>query len=310
MKFPWPFGKENKPQRESTDAPLLEKLRDAVTHGNGEEFARLCNMYREEIVRQFPSWLTVPPQYRQDREAAMAFAAPVLRTAEYFQQQGDPRLMERLTLGANNPVNRWRGALAAANQLGNAGKYDQAIQALEAILKEMKGVTGTGIDDLRPKTNGALGNAYYFKGNTSLARQYIEAALAECRQIGDAEGVRVYSENLELVVLSSAATDEETVRMRAEIVKAQKLSDEGWYELSNQTLMALLHPAREESRYKSKICGLAGLNYFRLNDREKAEHYTKVALDECRRAQDAEGVRIYGANLDCIVRQHGDNGHG
>jgi hypothetical protein len=201
---------------------------------------------------------------------------------------------------------RWGPILASANQLVNSGGYNEAVQLLEGILNEMDGLSGPVIEDLRPKANGLLGIAQFRKGNLGPARRFTEKALAECREIGDAEGIRIYTEHLQIITLASglAAADDSVMEIRARIVEAQKLSDEGWHDTSNEVLMGILDRAEEGAglEYRGKIYGLLGLNWFRLSDKEKAQHYTELALAECTSTSDEEGVRIYGVNLDLIRR--------
>ncbi|HMD85345.1 MAG TPA: hypothetical protein VKO18_11685 [Terriglobia bacterium] len=203
-------------------------------------------------------------------------------------------------------VRRWGPILASANQVVESGGYDEAVQLLEGILNEMEGVSGPLIEDLRPKANGLLGIAQFRKGNLVLARRFTEKALAECREIGDAEGIRIYAEHLEIITLSSglSAADESVMEIRARIVEAQKLSDEGWHDTSNEVLMGILDKVKEGAglKYRGKIYGLLGLNWFRLSDKEKAQHYTELALAECTSKSDEEGVRIYRVNLGLIRR--------
>jgi len=203
-------------------------------------------------------------------------------------------------------VQRWGPILASANQLVDSGGYDEAVQLLEGILNEMEGVSGPIVEDLRPKATGLLGIAQFRKGNLGPARRFTREALAECRKIGDAEGIRIYTEHLEIIALSSglAAADESVMEIRARIVEAQKLSDEGWHDTSNEVLMGILGTVEEEAdlEYRGKIYGLLGLNWFRLSDTEKAQRYTELALAECTSKSDEEGVRIYSVNLGLIRR--------
>jgi tetratricopeptide (TPR) repeat protein len=203
-------------------------------------------------------------------------------------------------------VQRWGPIFGSANQLVESGYYDEAVPLLEGILKEMAEISGPIVEDLRPKANGLLGIAHFRKGNLGLARRFTEKALAECREIGDAAGIRIYTEHLEIIALSSglAAAEVHVIEIRARIVEAQKLSDEGWHDTSNEVLMGILNTVDEgaELEYRGKIYGLLGLNWFRLSDREKAQRYTELALAACTSKSDEEGVRIYSVNLGVIRR--------
>jgi len=182
--------------------------------------------------------------------------------------------------------------------------YDDALGSLEGILKGMEGSFGPVIDDLRPKVNGLIGILHFRKGNIRQARLSTEEALRECRRTGDQDGVRIYTEHLRLISVSEGLLGQNSavMQVRRQIVDAQKLSDEGSYATSNRALMGMLDSAEQDalSEYRSKIFGLLGLNWYRLYDKEKAQHYTEMAVAACERTSDVEGLRIYSSNLNLI----------
>jgi hypothetical protein len=118
-------------------------------------------------------------------------------------------------------VQRWGPILDSANHLVDSGSYDEAVQLLKGILNEMEGVSGPIVEDLRPKANGLLGIVQFRKGNLGPARRLTEEALAECRKIGDAEGIRIYTEHLEIIALSSGPTAAEDRVMEIRASSAQ-----------------------------------------------------------------------------------------
>jgi hypothetical protein len=67
------------------------------------------------------------------------------------------------------------------------------------MLERAKGVTGSGVDRLLPRTYGLLGTSYYGAGNTTAARNYTVQAQEYCQRIGDEEGVKTYTSNLRTV---------------------------------------------------------------------------------------------------------------
>jgi hypothetical protein len=152
--------------------------------------------------------------------------------------------------------------------------------------------------------NGLIGILHFRKGNIRQARLSTEEALRECRRTGDQGGVRIYTEHLRLISLSEGPRGQNSavMQVRRQIVGAQKFSDEGWYATSNRALMGMLESAEQDalSEYRSKIFGLLGLNWYRLCDKEKAQHYTELAVAECKCTSDVEGLRIYGSNLNLI----------
>jgi tetratricopeptide (TPR) repeat protein len=165
------------------------------------------------------------------------------------------------------------------------------------------------VDDYRPKVFGLVGSNFFKLGDRDQALKYTELALNECKRSGDAEGVRVYTENLR--VLSAAifaeSADQESVRLRrirSAIARAQDLSDSARFDLSSSVLDEVLNDIGADknaaAEYRGKVYGLLGLNSYRLGQIESARSYTEKALEECDTTSDVEGIRVYTANLRTI----------
>jgi hypothetical protein len=62
-------------------------------------------------------------------------------------------------------------------------------------------------------------------------------------------------------------------------------------------------------QYRPKVYGLLGTNYFWLRDLSNARKYTLLALEDCRRTGDEEGVRTYTENMALFSSgsDHGDS---
>jgi len=113
---------------------------------------------------------------------------------------GDGSLMAQLQgQPQKNVVASWQNAFLAAQADVDAGNVSAAIRVLEQTLEEAKGLTGTAVDHLLPKTFGLLGTSYYRAGNKEMARAFTLKAREYCVRIGDEEGIEVYTRNLSTI---------------------------------------------------------------------------------------------------------------
>jgi tetratricopeptide (TPR) repeat protein len=294
-----------------TPDALIAELRGAVKTNDGATFERLCNEHYADILEHLGSWLTVPEAIRSDAAAVERFVRVLSVLAESFQAAGYPQLMDKLTGSSDNPIPRWRNTRAAAQQRIAEGRFSQAIAILKELLHELDEASGSRVDDLRPKAYALLGQAHVGCGNFELGRHFTQLALDECRRLGDQEGVRIYTGQLRVIAgvaagESSSDENEPSSVVRANIARAQRVSDEAEFADSNEILLKLLADKdRTEAveEYRGKIHGLLGLNFSRLGDRDQARSHTEQALEHCKRSDDAEGVRIYSANLEAIGKQ-------
>jgi tetratricopeptide (TPR) repeat protein len=200
---------------------------------------------------------------------------------------------------------------AEAQRLNEAGEFAASSAELHTLLASLQGTTGTGADDIQAKVFGLLGTNAIHLGIIPEALRYTEEALQRCVASGDREGVWIYTENLETILVAKEVSDDTTIgeqltHARERIAFAQDLSDAGRYPASNDVLNELLDEVTNNhtagSRYLGKLYGLLGLNYFRLGDLSAARRFTVQALAESRQRQDIVGDRIYSANLKAISK--------
>lgn len=83
---------------------------------------------------------------------------------------------------------------------------------------------------------------------------------------------------------------------------------------AHRDAIAILGPVLDEmtrckgtaiDAYRAKMLGLLGTAHFRLGEITHATQCMRAALEECRRTNDAEGIRIYEGNLAHIARAQG-----
>ena len=185
------------PRGPDTPAAVWAALRSAAARGDGRRLAALCGAHRDVIGDHFAAWRVVPEADRGDRARAEAYVHALMTVAGYFERSGDPSLMRALVgTPEENPLLTWPDDLDKAERWLADGDAGAAVGLLERRLKTHEHHTGTGVDRFRPVTHGLLGKAYHALGDAPAAVNHTETALRLCRETGDADGVRVYTENL------------------------------------------------------------------------------------------------------------------
>lgn len=106
----------------------------------------------------------------------------------------------------------------------------------------------------------------------------------------------------DLMYQLSGGEDNPIERSAAAFAKAEKLVDAGQYE----SALGLLQPCVPEVQKASgrfvdemrpKIYGLMGKALFAGGNTKESKKFMQMALDDCRRVGDEEGVRVYSSNL-------------
>ncbi len=181
---------------------LLEQLIALVHRGDDEGLQRLCLENRSLIEREFRSWKTVPPAWREDRDTLDRYVTGLLGIARFFADGlGRPELLDHLMgrdrpEGESSPLERWHEGLEAAQKSLDDGQHREAATLLQNIVDETDGVRGSWVDEYLPVTLGMLGGAYFNAGLVERASEPTSRALAMCREMGDEEGIVAYLTNL------------------------------------------------------------------------------------------------------------------
>ncbi|RYE42527.1 MAG: hypothetical protein EOP24_32340 [Hyphomicrobiales bacterium] len=273
----------------------MSDLRETLFAASPDLLAALCERHCEEIVGQFPRWTVLPEPLRRDREAAKRWVAALIRIGEQLERLDEPRPMAWLHgEGRDDPVAQWHAALAQADELSSAGRSEEAVSILRPVLASLEQSTGPVVDDLLAKARGKLAVALLALGDVAGARIFTRDALEACVATGDLYGMWVYHDNLD--ILDAVTADEPLTMLRAQLAEAQDLSDTGHYAAA-QAILAELADRDDVDRYRGKLCGLIGLNLYRLGEVDGARAWTQSALQVCRDTEDMHGVTIYTENL-------------
>ncbi len=228
----------------------------------------------------------------------------------------DGSLRDQLpVLNTNNPIAQWEHRLVHAQSLSETGDYEGSNTVIDAILAAMEGVTSSAITNLRPKILGSRGyNALYLKAYAA-ALDFNTQAYNASVVAGDNEGMLAYYDNLmSLRVIDALATDPSRAQLalevRRRIARAQHSADGGRYQASVEVLLQALAdvpnagvPNVDDVLIQPllpKLHGLLGFCEFKLGNRERAREHTALALKQSEIVGDADGIRIYAANLSTI----------
>jgi tetratricopeptide (TPR) repeat protein len=237
-----------------------------------------------------------------------------LAIAQVFEAAGEPALIKRLVgEDETNPIAQWNRRLRHAQALSEAGEYTDSNRQLEKILSEMEGFTGSAVVNLRPKVLGSLGFNALHEQDYAAALDYTTKAYEACQIGKDEEGLITYYENLmSLRTIQALDTDPERGQLlldvRRLIARAQDSADAGRYQASIHLLsqaLSVIQKQNENEPFRAllpKIYGLFGFNEYKLGNTAEAREHTALALKEAETAGDADGVRIYSANLAVIDR--------
>jgi hypothetical protein len=287
---------------------LRDRLISVALSGNKNSLVQLCAEQAITIVREFPNWRR-RPELRFDQQAARAFGAGLLGVARCMEALGHPEPMQLLcSYDGDNPIRRWESGMAESESLEEVGDLEAAYRVLLGIAKEMEGACGSAVDEYFAKVLGRMGTQRFEMGDLEGAVDFTTRALDECRRTGDAQGIGVYSENLQMLqLLTQRSVQGADLDTRATIASAQALSDEGQYDASNELLDELMRHGvaifdSDLAPLLGKIHGLRGLNFYHLGELDQAREATAVALHACEDSGDKLGVWVYQENLRSIER--------
>ena len=175
---------------------LREALIAALKAQHHDVMAQIVHTHVEAIRESFPDWRKmVPEEIKQNPEALQDYAQMLFAIATMFERSGDGSLMALLTAG--NPMEQWDKDLTAARALIADHRAPDAVPLLQAILSALETVSGSAVQNYRPKVLGTLGIALAEIGDKREAVKVTKEALLLCQSAGDDEGIRVYTHNLD-----------------------------------------------------------------------------------------------------------------
>lgn len=178
---------------------LRDALLGAAARKDYATFGALYKAHEQRIREEFCTWLSCPPGIATDQAAIQQYVEGLSFVARVFQQAGDEALMNALMRPGDNPIEEWKRNRETAKRLLDEGRAAEAAALLERTLALVQKGFGSAVDDFRPRLLGDLGIVRWRLGDQAGGAEATRRALAMCEAAGDAEGVRTYASNLEVV---------------------------------------------------------------------------------------------------------------
>lgn len=193
------FGKGKDNAKDDDGGPvdpddLRTRLFAAAAAGDLRRVEQLSRAHRDLVVANFPAWQKIPEPLRADPPALQNYGRGLVTVAQLFAERlGDVSLLQRL-IGPpqDNPLVRWQDRLGKAQALIEELNYAQAKSLLTDLLADVRGLQGSGVDNLLPITLGRLAECHFHLGEAEQSVPLFEQALAHCERTGDLEGVQAY----------------------------------------------------------------------------------------------------------------------
>jgi tetratricopeptide (TPR) repeat protein len=214
-----------------------------------------------------------------------------------------------MLIGESSDEEVWKTlerGLSRAEEFHATGRFREELSVLSELVASFSRAPGSWNERIRAKLFASVATAHLELGELDEAYRSTQRALDECVNSGDTEGIYVYRKNLEFIDSKRLVASHDPEFMRR-LIEAQRLSDSGQFDVSNERLQELLRHATEnpDHRLLGKIWGLMGFNLFKSHDTLGARAFTAKALDACRSSKDAHGITIYEFNLAFIDKNIG-----
>jgi tetratricopeptide (TPR) repeat protein len=158
---------------------LRNALFSAVTSGDRERMASLCESGRAVILENFADWRSVPEEIRADEKAGLAYVEGLIQVARWFSEQlKDETLMQSFLEGPeDNPITQWQLKLAQVEDLWEEHDYAGATKLLESTIAEHEARHGAGQDSFLAMSLGRLGESLFQLGRPADAIAPTQRAL-------------------------------------------------------------------------------------------------------------------------------------
>jgi tetratricopeptide (TPR) repeat protein len=178
-------------------------LRDALFKASDDVPAlrALCTANRTLILQHFDAWRNVQayPGFNPQDPVHFQYVLHGLTAiaAAFRDGLNEPALWDRLAgPGDDNPFQRFEETFGKAKELARDLKFGDAIELLTGYLIDSKGLAGPGADNFRAYAHGLIGICLFQSNRANDALSHLQQALTLCTRLNDAEGVRVYLEQL------------------------------------------------------------------------------------------------------------------
>ena len=287
--------------------PIFRQLVEAAARRDGEQLVSVCQENAQHIFDHFEEWRVVPESIRRDPSEVQRHFEALIETAKLFDRAGHSELLAMLAPpDEGNFFTQWQDRFVAIHRLSDAGHAADALPQADELLRGMdaSGAAGPGFLDLRAKLNGLRSQIFVMLDRLADAQAAVALALADCERNGDAEGIRVYGDNLALLQASAGESTPETeaeLELLEQFDSAQRLAEQGRFKASNELFATLLPPAAGPRQVlqdmEPHVMGRIGYNEYRLGNLQAARTLIESARARCAERGDSTSAEIYAENL-------------
>jgi CHAT domain-containing protein/tetratricopeptide (TPR) repeat protein len=219
--------------RAASPEKVWKELRKAAARGDAQAFLDLCRKHRELIKRELPQWRVIEIKEGTDGSEVQLHGMVLGTIAKFFADYlGDtgPRELLMSQPGDDeeegeeddDPTERWQHMMEEASSILENGDGQRAERMLASVLREMDAADGPAVDHLRSMVLGRIGECRLAADDHRGALEATTAAYEHCRRFGDAEGERIYAENI--ILIRGAAGEDPGAVDPAVAAKGQRVS--------------------------------------------------------------------------------------
>jgi tetratricopeptide (TPR) repeat protein len=212
----WPF--KRKPPEPLTPEELRDRLINTATSGSQRKLRDLCNQYKEQIAANVDLMTKAPEGIVKDPASMERYVQCLGAVAQCLANDcGAPELWNALCGTPEcNPLVQWDRWYAELPERMHRLEHDQLIAEAKVHIERAKTLQGPPARQGEAYLYGRLGEVLFHSGRMQEAEEAFGAALTICGQINDAEGQRVYRNNL-LEVYRYQGNAAESVRIGKEL---------------------------------------------------------------------------------------------
>ena len=188
------------------ESALLIRLIEAANKPDSFELMALCYISQADVKKHFAAWKRRWRGTLDDTAAATRYGEALVAAAQCLAKFGDESLMTLLCEGqGENLIETWPQELDKAKALLSGGKWQAAIDVLQATLAKRKQFRfGSAVAALMPATYGMLGLAYVELGDLAQGAECLRHAVAVCEEFGRTQEAEAYANDLRAVEKASS----------------------------------------------------------------------------------------------------------
>lgn len=186
---------------------LFRELLSSHRTGDMGRFIDLCEGNRETVFRHYRTWAVIPYQIQNEQPASEAYAKGIVAVAEFFAHKGDFTLLKQLDgQGEDDPIQRWDKAFREFEEVMKTYDFAEARELLQQMAKEMRELSGPGVDFRLPYVHERLAWLYFLTGDLESAELHGRAALTGYEKMDHTEGILTISRRLADIFKASGET--------------------------------------------------------------------------------------------------------